>query len=391
MIFSDLFFLILLCVTIPLFFSVPNRYRDHVITFSGIIFYSYYGHLWVLIFFSELLISRFYKESCWTCWLGVVQALIVLVIFKYGFFIESNLRFFIGLKYVQQSAWFPTTSVIPLAISFFTFEFAHYAIDSYRGDIQNRSFIKYASFIFFFPTLVAGPIKRFQHFNPKVQTASFAWANLQFGITRILLGFFKKFVIADSMVGWTIRLAHENIQSMSPLALWEATFAYGFRIFFDFSGYSDIAIGSALLLGISIPENFKFPYLKRNISEFWKHWHISLYSWLVDYIFIPLGGNRISLIKTYSNIMIVTTFSALWHGASWNFIFWGWYHGILLCCYHTIQKLRLIPNQLTGLISYCWKGFSIGITFFLVMFGWTFFAVKSEDLYSLFRTMFSII
>jgi alginate O-acetyltransferase complex protein AlgI len=374
-IFSGASYFFFVAITVSLFFVLPTRFRHAVLFISGVIFYYYFAGLWVLLFFSELFISRFYRKGSWACYLGAIQALVVLFIFKYGNFVESNIRDVFGLS--NSPHWSPVLIVLPLAISFFTFEFVHFAVDSYTGKIQERHWTKYGSFIFFFPTLVAGPIKRYQDFVPKVETAKFDTDHFTAGITRIMIGFFKKFVIADSFAQWTKFLNPEFVSDLSGVWLWQSVIAYGFRIFFDFSGYADIAIGTAMLFGIVVPENFQRPYLSTNISDFWKRWHISLYRWLVDYIFIPLGGSRGGTWKTCRNIMIVTTASGLWHGASWNFLLWGWYHGIFLCIFHLLHREESshpIPQ------SKLRKAFAFALTFIVVMFGWTFFALRSQDI-----------
>lgn len=381
-VFSNGAFFLLLAFSVPLFHLMPREKRHHLLVAVGIIFYTWYAGLWVLLFFSELFISRFYRKGSRACWLGVIQALGVLVIFKYASFIEQSIC---SVFHLGEHHLLPVVGILPLAISFFTFEFVHFAIDSYKGRIPERNFTKYASFIFFFPTLVAGPIKRYQDFAPKVEKATFDWAQIEQGITRMLIGYFKKFIIADSLVEWTHMLTGEHLLSMRGLETWQSVFAYGFRIYFDFSGYSDIAIGCALLFGIVVPENFKNPYLKRNISEFWKSWHISLYRWLVDYVFIPLDGSRRGLWRTCRNILVVTGISGLWHGASWNFVLWGLYHGILLSVYHLIEKIWPLD---AGSFSRIRRFGSTALTMCLVMFGWTFFALKTSDIPLALRTMF---
>lgn len=371
-IFGSLSFFLFVALSVPLFYLAPPRARYAVIFLGGIAFYAWNATWWVVLFFSELLISRFYRKGSAACWVGAAQALLVLGLFKYGAFFEDNARWLCG---AEPGRLAPVLAVLPLAISFFTFEFVHFAVDSHQGRAGERDFLKYGAFIFYFPTLVAGPIKRYQDFTPKVEAARFDWGNISAGTTRILLGFFKKLVIADSMVEWTKFLAPDVLPGLSPALVWQGVLAYGARIYFDFSGYADIAIGTSVLFGIAVPENFNNPYASRNISEFWKRWHISLYRWLVDYIYIPLGGSRCGRGRVCLNILVVTSASGLWHGASWHFLFWGWYHGLLLCGYHLWQSRRPPDAPPRGLL---WRAAATALTFALAMFGWVFFALDTR-------------
>ena len=203
--------------------------------------------------------------------------------------------------------------------------------DRYRGKTTAGTFGEYLAFILFFPTMVAGPIKRYQDFLPKLEKPGRDWVqDWQQGFTRILAGLAKKFMVADLLTAFTNHLNQADIAQAQRWVLPVWLFAYGIKIYFDFSAYSDIAIGSARLFGIRVPENFDWPYLRTNIAEFWKHWHMSLYRWLVDYVFIPLGGSRVAPPRIYVNILITMFLSGLWHGAGLNFIVWGLWHGTLL-------------------------------------------------------------
>lgn len=220
---------------------------------------------------------------------------------------------------------------LPLGISFFTFEFIHYAVDRYKGRAERGSLGEYLAFIFFFPTMVAGPIKRFQDFAPCLREPSRHWqTDWNRGVTRILVGLVKKFAFADLLTSLTDHLNRHDIAQAGRATLLLWLFAYGWKIFFDFSGYSDIAIGSGRLFGLNVPENFDWPYFRTSIVDFWRHWHISLYRWLVDYVFIPLGGSRGTLPFVCRNVFIVMLVSGVWHGAGANFVVWGAWHGVLL-------------------------------------------------------------
>ncbi len=284
------------------------------------------GAFCLLIFLWESFFSRFYKPGSVICLIGIAQTLVLLVIFKYW-------NFFTGLLWgvPQHNPVLWSGAFLPLGISFFTFEFIHYAVDRYRGRTTAGKFSEYLAFILFFPTMVAGPIKRYQDFLPKLRNPSTDWQrDWEQGITRILAGLAKKFALADFLTAFTEHLNQHDIATAQRWVLPVWLFAYGFKIYFDFSAYSDIAIGSARLFGIKVPENFDWPYLQTNIAAFWKHWHMSLYKWLVDYVFIPMGGSRTARPRVYLNVLITMAVSGLWHGAGLNFVVWGLWHGLLL-------------------------------------------------------------
>ena len=291
-----------------------------------------------------------------------------LVVFKYW-------NFLTGLVFgdPRNNPAFWAGAFLPLGISFFTFEFIHYAVDRYRGVTAPGKFGEYLAFILFFPTMVAGPIKRYQDFLPKLQAPSAAWRDdWEIGITRIFAGLVKKLAIADLLTAVTNHLNQADIAQAQRWVLPFWLLAYGFKIYFDFSAYSDIAIGSARLFGIKVPENFDWPYLRTNIAEFWKHWHMSLYKWLVDYVFIPLGGSRTAPHRVYLNVLITMFISGLWHGAGLNFIVWGLWHGMLLLGHRLWSRWRGEPRMPAS----AWRnGLSWGLTFVLVNIGWAFFCM----------------
>ena len=327
------YYLLFLIPSAILYRRAPARLRPWVIATFGSLFFAYFaytmagiaGTLCLGIFLWESITSRLYKrESNW-CLLGLLQSVLFLGIFKYW-------NFFTGLIFWNHSnpvRW--QGAFLPLGISFFTFEFYHYAWDRKYGRTEAGTLGEYLAFILFFPTMVAGPIKRYQDFLPKLRTEPKDWtSDWEYGITRILTGLAKKFAIADLLSAWTDHLnAHDiPLADRRVLLLW--LFAYSIKIYADFSGYSDIAIGSARLFGIRVPENFDWPYGRRNIQRFWSCWHMSLTKWLTDYVFIPLA--RLPWWRPPIYLVIIGTMlvSGLWHGAGLNFIAWGLYHGILL-------------------------------------------------------------
>ena len=257
------------------------------------------------------------------------------------------------------------------AFSFFTFEFLHYAVDRYKDRTEEGTVGEYMAFILFFPTMVAGPIKRYQDFLPKLRNISLDWVvDWQRGFTRILAGLVKKFAVADVLTAYTNHLNIADIAqaNRSVLPLW--ILAYGIKIYADFSAYSDIAIGSARIFGIKVPENFDWPYLQSNISDFWRHWHISLSTWLVDYVFIPLGGSRVRVPRIYANLLVTMLVSGIWHGAGVNFIVWGLLHGIMLAAHRWWRGVRgdAVPTP-PGRIA------AGVLTFVCVNLAWAFFCM----------------
>jgi alginate O-acetyltransferase complex protein AlgI len=254
--------------------------------------------------------------------------------------------------------------VLPVGISFYTFQSMSYSIDIYRGQARPaKSFIDFACYVSLFPQLVAGPIVRYHEVDSQFRVRSHTWAKAGAGITLFVLGLAKKVLLADAvapMADWGF--AHANI---GLAGAWSSLLAYTVQIYFDFSGYSDMAVGLGLMLGFQFPQNFHSPYKSASITEFWKRWHISLSSWLRDYLYIPLGGNQKGPVRTYVNLFLTMLLGGLWHGASWTFMLWGAYHGSLLA----LERM----NKRRGFGWGLPRPFQTGLTFVLVMFGWLLF------------------
>ena len=277
-----------------------------------------------------------------------------------------------------------TGAFLPLGISFFTFEFIHYAVDRRAGKTEAGSFIEYLAFILFFPTMVAGPIKRFQDFLPTLRQPSTDWAgDFERGLTRILCGLVKKFAIADVLTSLTVHLNAADIMAAQRWVLPVWLIAYALQIYFDFSSYSDIAIGSARLFGLKVKENFDWPYLRTNITQFWRHWHMSLTKWLTDYVFIPLGGSRTSQPRVYANVIMTMFISGLWHGAGVNFILWGLWHGCALAVHRWWSRGHSNPNPSAMRIFASWL-----FTMLVVCLGWAFFIMDLPTAMLFFRRLF---
>jgi len=312
--------------------------------------------------------------------LGITVALnlIVLGIFKYAYFTMDAVKATLGVVGVDWKE--PHLHIIlPLGISFFVFEFIHYAIEVYRGKPVVKNFLDFALFPSFFPTQIAGPIKRYQDFVPQLHIpVKFKWEYVDEGMQLILMGLAKKVLIADNLA-LVVQAGFAHPEQFSSLDMWMITYAFAFQIFFDFAGYTDIARGSSLLFGYKVPINFNLPYIASNVSDFWRRWHISLSSWLRDYLFIPLGGSRGGKWLTYRNLFITMALGGLWHGAAFHFLAWGAYQGIVLILHReyegVMQKIGVHEKLLKSKL-YHWA--SVVFTFHVVCIGWVFF--RADDM-----------
>jgi alginate O-acetyltransferase complex protein AlgI len=302
--------------------------------------------------------------------LGIGINLGILGFFKYANFLLSSAGSILDLLGVHFHARH-LGLILPLGISFYTFEAISYLVDVYGGKIQPvRRPLDYLVYIMFFPHLIAGPIVRPHHFLPQLrQRRRFDWNRLELGARLFVMGLFKKAVIADNLVG-IVDPVFAAPAAYGTNAVWLAVLGYAVQIYCDFSGYSDMAVGSAHALGFKLPENFNMPYFSGSISEFWSRWHVSLSRWLRDYLYIPLGGNRGGSGATYRNLMITMVLGGLWHGAAWTFVAWGFYHGLLLVIHRVWMKVRPAPMVML-------RPLGVMLTFLSVCVGWVFFRASS--------------
>jgi len=284
-------------------------------------------------------------------------------------------------------AWLPAAP--PLAISFFAFEFVHYLTDVDRGQAPIRHPGKFIGFAIFFPSLVAGPIKRFEQFEPALAAGlkHVSGDQVASGLLRIGVGLVKKVLIADFLTG-DLEFWHRSYDHLSLLSRWEFVAAIGFRILFDFSGYSDIAIGLAQLMGIVLPENFRWPYLATSLGEFWRRWHISLSSWIRDYVYIPLGGNRRGVARRMLNGLIAFGLVGLWHGPAWNFVLWGVYHGVGLAVSSSYATVLGAPGRTLAAGLARVPGLGWALTMAFVFAGWVLFFYPLDEALHLLRLLF---
>src|SRR5262245_19119751 len=302
--------------------------------------------------------------------LSITTNLSLLAFFKYAnFFLDSvhGCAGWLGWHYTSPAL----ELILPLGISFYTFETISYIVDVYQGRTKaERSLLDYALYIMFFPHLIAGPIVRPRDFLPQLKLRKlFSYGRFYVGLKLFLLGLVKKAVLADQLAG-VVEPVFKDPEAFGSAAVWLAVLCYAMQIYCDFSGYSDMARGIAHTLGYKLPANFNLPYLAANITDFWRRWHISLSSWLRDYLYIPLGGNRNGVAQTYRNLILTMLLGGLWHGASWTFVAWGLYHGVLLALHRVCPRPRWTGHVLL-------RPFAVAGTFLLVCVGWVFFRAQN--------------
>ncbi|WP_337966507.1 MBOAT family O-acyltransferase [uncultured Flavobacterium sp.] len=392
MLFNSLNFAVFFVIIFILYWFVTNKnlkIQNLLLLISSYFFYAFWDwrFLFLLVFstlldyYSGLKISNTEKESSkrFWFWLSISVNLGFLGVFKYyNFFIESFTELFSKFGFVINT-W-TLNVVLPVGISFYTFHGLSYVIDVYKKRIPaEKNFIDYAVFVSFFPLLVAGPIERATHLLPQIKKKrSFDYNTAVNGVRQILWGLFKKIVIADTCSVFVDDI-FQNYANYSGGTLVLGAILFSFQIYCDFSGYSDIAIGVAKLLGIDLITNFRTPYFSRNIADFWRRWHISLSSWFRDYVYMPLGGSKVGLTKSIRNIFIIFILSGFWHGANWTFIFWGALNALYFIPSFLMKNNRkYVDNDSQSSFLSQIKAFvDILITFGLVTFAWIFFRSNS--------------
>ena len=333
---------------------------------ASLFFYGFFNWQYLYLIGASLVIN-FILINCvrttrfkWVLIVGIVFNVAVIGYFKYFNFFISNINAVFGLS------WAFKTIILPLAISFFTIQKIAFLIDAYRGKVEEFSFIDYCCFVLFFPQLIAGPIVLPKEIFPQINSPRFGIWNLPIfaeGFTIFVMGLAKKILIADSLSNW-IECVYLHVGNVTFVDGWSAALAFAFQLYFDFSGYSDMAIGLGKMFGIQLPMNFNAPYAALDIRDFWKRWHMTLSRFLREYIYIPLGGNRVGNIRQYCNIMMVMLIGGLWHGASWNFVIWGGLHGGFLCINHQFAKFSKFRLPMA---------ISMVVTFVVIVIAWVFF------------------
>ena len=323
MIFSSVSFLFYFFpIVLMLYFLSPRKYRNLILFISSLFFYFVGEKQYTLILLFSCVFNYFYAKRIKdkkTLWFGVIVNLSLLIYFKYTNFIVNDVFGFNNLVNI----------VLPIGISFFTFQAISYLIDVYRGDVKaSKSFINFGTYLTFFPQLIAGPIVRYETVNEELIDRKENVDDASRGITRFCVGLFKKVVIADTL-GSIVKLL-SAIKVRSSLSYFLEMISATMQLYYDFSAYSDMAIGMALIFGFHFLENFNYPLIATSVKDFWRRWHISLSSFLKDYIYIPLGGSRCSNSRYIFNLLVVWFLTGFWHGADYNFILWGLYFGLVL-------------------------------------------------------------
>ena len=381
--FNSIQFLLFYPIVAILNFVVPRKYRWIPLLIASYYFYmSWNAKLFFLIvfttavsFLSGLLIEKRPKQKTLWMVISVIASLSVLFFFKYYNFVVGTIGDFFGADLTLQL-------VLPVGISFYTFQTLSYSIDVYRGNIKaEHHFGYYALFVSFFPQLVAGPIERPDNLLPQLlKEHKFNFDDLYIGSKRMLAGFFKKIVVADIVAGY-VNAVYNNPGKSGGLAIIIATLLFAVQIYCDFSGYTDIAIGCSRVMGYRLMQNFNRPYSAENIRDFWSRWHISLTSWFKDYLYIPLGGNRKGYSRQLLNLFIVFLVSGLWHGAEWTFILWGLIHAIYRIVGDLTYKKREKLYSRLGIdtASRPVRAFRTAVTFVLVCFAWIFFRANNTS------------
>lgn len=375
MVFSDSVFLFMfLPLTLAVYYAVPFAFKNTVLFLTGLLFYAWGEPVYVLImllstaidYCAGRLMDRFDSNKNIrkaTLLVSVVMNLSLLGIFKYG-------SFFIGSVNGIFGSAIPDPGLpLPIGISFFTFQSMSYTIDLYRRNIKvQKNFIDFAAFVTMFPQIVAGPIVRYEDVSAQLACRRIDLSSISDGITRFVCGMCKKVLIANSIGALWTDVKAQDYASMPAATAWLGIAAFTLQIYFDFSGYSDMAIGLGKMLGFDFPENFRYPYNSKSVAEFWRRWHITLGDWFKSYVYFPLGGSRGSTAATIRNTLIVWLLTGLWHGASWNFILWGLYYGVLIILEKFIFRrlLERTPSALRHIL-----------TMLAVVFGWVIFEITS--------------
>ena len=371
MVFSSIIFMFtFLPLSLLLYYIMPRKFKNLILLMISLVFYAWGEPVYVLLMIFTIIFdyimaliidrNRDDKVKSKVIFIGTIGVnLLILGFFKYyGFLIDNiNLLFNLNLQY--------TNLALPIGISFYTFQTLSYVVDVYLDKVKvQKSLISFALYVTMFPQLVAGPIVKYSDIDYQLTNRKESINKFGQGVDRFIIGLGKKVLLANNIgIIWTT-IQGMNIDSISVLTSWIGIIAYTFQIYFDFSGYSDMAIGLGKMFGFEFIENFNYPYISTSISEFWRRWHISLGTWFREYVYIPLGGNRVSTLKHIRNLFVVWLLTGLWHGASWNFVVWGLYYGFILFMEKII--LHKILSKTPKIIKHIY-------TMLLVMIGWVLF------------------
>ncbi|MDY0194463.1 MAG: MBOAT family O-acyltransferase [Sulfurovaceae bacterium] len=389
---SYIFIFAFLPITFFIYFWLNNKRLTYAskawMVFASLFFYSWWNIIYLPLILGSILfnftigtiISRNNKQQKGiskksVLIFGISANILLLGYFKYMDFFIANVNTALGTH------WDLMHIVLPLGISFFTFTQIAYLVDAYRGEVKEMDYLNYTLFVTFFPHLLAGPILHHKEMMPQfdsVKSKIINYRNISAGLFLFSIGLFKKVIIADTFAKWA-NSGFDNSSMLSFFEAWATSLSYTFQLYFDFSGYTDMALGVALLFNIKLPINFNSPYKSLNIQDFWRRWHITLSRFLRDYVYIPLGGNRNGEFSTYANLFTVFLIGGLWHGASWMFVAWGALHGIAIVIHRAWQQMGLAMN----------KVFAWFITFNFINITWVFFRANEwGDAINIIKSMF---
>lgn len=379
---STIFVFLFLPLVLLCYFLAPKKLKNYILLFFSLVFYIFGGPKFLLVllfvvlidYIGAILINKTNKKKLFLI-LTLILNISTLVYFKYtGFFLE-NVNNIFGLNITIPDI------VLPIGISFYTFQAMSYVIDVYRNKVSlQKNYLTLLLYVSLFPQLVAGPIVRYETIEQELKVRKTTFEDVEYGIRRFILGLAKKVIIANQM-GALADTIFASSDISTPVA-WLGAIAYMFQIYFDFSAYSDMAIGLGRIFGFKFLENFNFPYISKSITEFWRRWHISLSTWFRDYVYIPLGGNRKGIKRQIINLFIVWLLTGFWHGAEWNFVIWGLYYFIFLMLEKFVfnKVLAKTPNVIRHIY-----------TLFIVLIGWVIFRCESLDsIKTMFTSMFTL-
>jgi len=346
LLFSSLLFLwLFLPLVLLLSWAAPKNWQNGLLLFASLFFYAWGGVSYTAILAASILLNYFIgiqiekrRESKWPLILGGFINISLLAVFKYANFAALNLNYLLEQLHIAPINL--PTILLPLGISFYTFQAISYLFDVKRAIVPaQRSLTKLGLYIALFPQLIAGPIVRYHDINVQLDHRKRDWTSLTIGLQVFIIGLGKKVLLANNFGALADEIFQHNSTMLTAGDAWLGLMCYSLQIFFDFSGYSEMAIGLGKLFGFDLPVNFNYPYIARSVKEFWRRWHITLSTWFRDYLYIPLGGNKKGNFATYRNLLLVFFTTGLWHGASWNFILWGLWHGFFLI----LERQKWLP------------------------------------------------
>lgn len=373
MVFNSLVFLFLFLPLALFFYFISNdRFKNYVLLIFSLLFYAWgepkYIFLMLLsIFVNYILsikISNNDRSKLFWFIISIVYNIGILAVFKYAHFIVSN------INYIIHANWTVPDISLPLGISFYTFQIISYIIDVYRDDAQvQKNVFDLALYISLFPKLISGPIVQYRTIDVQIKKRKHSIDKFAVGVERVVIGLAKKVILSNQLGIIADSFFNSQISNLSVSGAWLGALCYTLQIYYDFSGYSDIAIGLGKMIGFDFMENFNYPYISQSASEFWRRWHISLGSWFRDYVYIPLGGSRVTFMVQCRNLLIVWFLTGLWHGANWTFILWGLYYGVIIIAEKSLWGKLL--NKLPKIVRHIYS-------VFVIMIGWVIF--RSENI-----------